>query len=113
MKDMDYISQMVQETLQSNKFQGVEASEEPVEIRVKRNVAKNCLVISNEKGQDLEIPENWGPFKNRIVHNFIVDSSDDPYDFLSVLSSFLGQELGSIRIIIEKKLDDSSFGSAA
>lgn len=94
----DFISQMVEETMGA-----YDSSDKPTEellsIDLEYSSYRKCYIYKGY-GQNLEIPRNWGPFANRISKEFILNTADDPYKFLEILSVFLVQEVESVKINI-------------
>lgn len=113
MKENDFIGQMVQETIHSGEDKSNILSfsqENSFELNALYDDVRKCYILSN-KQEDIEIPENWGPFKNRISTEFIVSRFDDKDFFLDIISVFYGKELNSVKILLENtssKLSDKS-----
>ena len=108
MKDNDFITLMVQETLNQHNNDLTVQCLEAYEDR-----EKACIVISNSSGQSLEVPKNWGPFKAMMGNHVYIHQENDQYEFLSVLSSFLGQDYDSIRIVLGQTTHSQSHRDAA
>ena len=106
-KGKDYISQMVQETFEgiSDNVLEFRATSNQMELNfntleVKLSKERGCLAI-HFKGELLEIPVTWGPFKAFDIHRAEVDlriTRDDPSKLLFVLSNLFDQEINNIHI---------------
>lgn len=101
MSATDFISQMVEETLQKEQTEGdkVLPFHQPdcFEIEAVYNPTKKCYSVS-ANNQIIEIPKNWGPFKNRIATEFILNTTDDKEHFLVVVSSFFARKIDCLKI---------------
>lgn len=114
MKEMDYISKMVQETLQgASDRRGMGMQHPPSILQAYKNLQKRCIVIVNRAGDELEVPINWGPFKNNYQNEFLIESESDEFDFLPIISTFFQEDFFAIRIVVEDKFKDHSDRSAA
>lgn len=92
MSKPDFISQMVEDTITDTNFKAsnVLSFEPPVNtynLNVELHEEKKCYIVHNES-KSIEIPINWGPFKNRISREFTIDQGEDRHMILSVLSIF-------------------------
>ena len=107
MKESDYIGLMVQETIQiseESEYHELDFAESVDRtIHLQYDQIRCCHIMASKKG-DLEIPQNWGPFKNRISHEIYLDISDDKYDFLSILNQHLGERFTSVKLITSPDL---------
>tara|TARA_Y100000590_G_C15421100_1_gene901437 strand:- start:395 stop:742 length:348 start_codon:yes stop_codon:yes gene_type:complete len=104
MKENDFIGQMVQETLSNSNYDSYEFSHDAdslCEIRVKVDQARGCYLIWSEK-EHLEIPKNWGPFKNRISGEFILSKKEDNEHFLDMLSVFFQQDISTAKFVLDQ-----------
>lgn len=112
MDGKDFISKMVEETLGESletednvlKFEQPEC----FELQAKYIANKQCFQIMAH-GKTIEIPKNWGPFKNRIANEFILSPLDDKEHLIPVISAFLGKQLDCLKIQLldsEHNLDD-------
>mgnify|MGYP001371219013 CR=1 FL=1 len=95
MNENDFITLMVQETLNQHNDDNTVHSLEAFEDR-----DKACIVIVNQSGEVLEVPKNWGPFKAMMGNHVYINQENDNYELLSILESFLGQRYESIRIVL-------------
>ncbi len=95
MKENDFITLMVQETLNLQTDADIVPTISAYEDR-----DKACIVISNDEGEVLEIPKIWGPFKSMMGNHVYISQDNDSYEFLSILNSFLGHENLAVRIIL-------------
>lgn len=116
MGDQDFIGQMVQETIsieQDDKSNLLSFTHEnSFEIRAFYDKTRFCYVIHNKK-EIMEIPENWGPFKNRISKEFFLSKFDDKDNFIEIVSIFLDRKLDSIKFILDNVEDKISLNQAA
>lgn len=100
MKDRDIIAQMVQETIDNQNTSNVlkfKSPEDTETFNVNFNEIKKCYTLTTDS-KKLEIPMNWGPFKNRIATEFTLSIDEDDDKFISALSAFLDKPLYSIKI---------------
>lgn len=100
MKDGDFIAQMVQETIDSQQTSNVLKFKNPDDTEtfdVHFDQSKKCYTLKTPS-KTLEIPMNWGPFKNRIASEFTLSIDEDDDKFINVLSTFLEKPLYSIKI---------------
>lgn len=102
MANKDLISQMVDDTIeQENCSVGnllpFEIPTNTFTVEAFYDEKKQCFLIT-ANGKSLEIPKNWGPFKNRIATEIVISKNDDNYLFLDVLSVFLGKRIDLLRI---------------
>jgi len=115
--EIDFISKMVQETLDGEQVDHVVdvnfLRSAHVEIMANYDAKLRCYVIRNEHNKVLQIPENWGPFKNRIATEFIVSRQDDNYLFLDILSEFCEQNIDNLKVCIEIRDDRVKLRKAA
>lgn len=107
MKEKDFISLMVQETLSLQ-----ESSDRAFTLYAHEDIQRMCLSIENDVGELLEIPKNWGPFQNLMGSQAYITTENDDYEFLGVLSQFFGYDFQSVRIVLEQAQDES-FSRAA
>jgi hypothetical protein len=116
MKTNDFIGQMVHETISTeNSTQQDMLSFENnnfFKLEVSYDKKRMCFVLENDKGT-LEVPQNWGPFKNRIASQFYISEFDDPEGFISIISNFFDQEISSIKIILKNPENDMGYHDAA
>ncbi len=116
MKEADFIGQMVQETIQTNdndKSNLLSFSQEnSFELCAFYDKKRFCYILHNHK-EILEVPKDWGPFKNRISSEFIVSRFDDKDHFLDIISIFYKKDLNSIKIVVENFPNMLSHKSAA
>lgn len=116
MKENDFIGQMVQDTIHSSdnntNLYNFDDSEVDRIIHFDFDFKRQCHCLTHKK-QTLEIPRNWGPFKNRISPSIVISSSDDKYLFLDILNSFLGCELTSVRIVMSSDSNIFDLSKAA
>lgn len=112
MKDNDFISQMVNDTIAATD----EAHADVLPFATPSNhfvvyanydESKHCYVIKS-KGKSLEIPKNWGPFHNRISQEFMILKGDDQHHFIDILSKFMGVKLEHLKIKLETSSTVSS-----
>lgn len=108
MKDNDFITLMVQETLNLQDDDSVVPT-----LSAYQDRAKACIVITNSSGESLEIPKNWGPFKSMMGHHVYLSRENDTNEFLSVLNSFLGAEYEAVRITLGETTQSQSQSKAA
>lgn len=109
MSKSDFISQMVEETIasQASHEDNVLSFKKPINsdtFELAYSDTRKCLILEH-KGEFLEIPKNWGPFKNRFSREFSVSTSDDKYHFLSMLSIFVGSEISHAEFKIDYQQD--------
>lgn len=114
MKNRDLIGQMVQETI-SEDFEEQNnvlryQHEDFFEIHAFLDSERLCYVIHNN-GSVIEVPQIWGPFKNRISSEFYLTKFDDRSDFISIMSEFYQKDIETIKIILDK--ENSDFRKAA
>lgn len=114
MSKSDFISQMVEETIAplENHETNVLSFENPALSHVfdlEYSEFKKCLILKNE-GRVLEIPKNWGPFKNRISKEISISAGDDKYLLLSMLSIFFDTEIShaEFKIQIDQELNKAA-----
>lgn len=97
----DFISLMVQETLDSEQSVGEKVlpyqSPDCFEVEAIYNEAKKCYLICADN-KFIEIPKNWGPFKNRISQEFILLKEDDHDLFLDIISTFFQKNIECMKI---------------
>lgn len=102
MNNKDFIGQMVQDTIEKNEEKSnlYHFSDNEVDriIHFDFDHHRKCHLLKHKK-EVLEVPSNWGPFKNRISSNITLFADDDKYLFLDMLNTFLGSELRSVKII--------------
>ena len=102
MANKDFISQMVEDTIEQDVCSGgdllpFEMPTNTFTVEAVYNHRKQCfMIMANDKF--LEIPKNWGPFKNRIATEFMISKRDDNYLFLEVISVFFGQKIDLLKI---------------
>jgi hypothetical protein len=102
MANKDLISQMVDDTIEQENCSGgnllpFEIPTNTFTVEAVYNDIKKCFMITaNDKS--LEIPKNWGPFKNRIATEIVISKNDDNYLFLNVFSVFLGQRIDLLKV---------------
>jgi hypothetical protein len=108
MSDKDLIDIMVRETLSEKKSLDPFKLVQPFGISAIYDKTRLCFVIEGSE-YSLEIPENWGPFKNRLSASFEITPESDKELFLPIISSFLGKELS--HIMIELKGVENKFES--
>ena len=113
MNDKYLIDLMVQETIQGDVPSNViPLSNENTFQLTARYIAKRRCFLIKKNDKNLEVPENWGPFKNRLSQSFTLTSFEDSDDFLSVLELFYDRELTSVQITIEGKESKVFFSQA-
>ena len=117
MNDKDFISKMVHETLEGATSQNVEdvnfLQSSFFEIKAKYDYHKKCYIIWNTTNEALEIPENWGPFKNRISTEFTITKAEDKFLFLDILSLHFEQNITNLKISLENRGDRFALRKAA
>lgn len=101
MSATDFISKMVEETLRKEQAQGEQVlpfhQPDCFEVEAIYSAEKKCYMIE-ANNLSIEIPKNWGPFKNRIASEFILSTSDDKEMFLDVVSSFFNRKIDCLKI---------------
>jgi len=116
MNNKDFIGQMVHETISSEQDDKSNllsfTHENSFEIRALYNSKRRCYIIRNKR-ESVEIPENWGPFKNRISSEFYLSKFDDKDNFVEVISLFFKRELTSIKVSLENTQGKFPINSAA
>ena len=116
MKSDDFIGQMVHETISTEN----EVHQDVLSFRsidyFKLNVfydkKRMCFVIRSEK-KIIEVPKNWGPFKNRIASEFYISEFDDTEGFIPIISEFFNQEIRTLKIVLENPEVDMGYHDAA
>ena len=68
---------------------------ERVEIEAIYDANRKCFVL-NLAGQSIEVPKNWGPFKNRISQSFSFDRSEDHFFFIPIIEDILHRTIDCI-----------------
>ena len=111
MKDNDFISQMLLETLNEdsssrNDFMFVDGPSDAMQVEAFFDSVRSCYCL-NFAGQAIEIPSNWGPFKNRVAKEFSLVKSEDSDYFLDIISEVYGQDIKSIKVFIHSVENDS------
>lgn len=101
MKEMDYISQMVLETLQPTHHEETDRYQQIAVVHGFEDRDRKCIVLLNKMGYELEVPINWGPFKDFIGKELIIEKDQDPHSFLSVISSFFNEDFQAVRIDLD------------
>lgn len=120
MKDNDFISQMLMETLEDTSFQKsdeftlIKSFDDAVELQVTKDEERECFCFTL-KETPIEVPVNWGPFKNRISRDFTLSRSEDTDYFLDILSDILMYRVQNIRIMITDSVQEQvqSYNQAA
>ena len=107
MKEKDFISLMVQETLSLQ-----ESSDRAFTLYAQEDIQRMCLSIENDVGELLEVPKNWGPFRDLMGSQIFITAENDSYEFLGVISQFFGYDFQSVRIVLEHNQEES-FNKAA
>jgi len=101
MSTTDFISQMVEETLdrETDHGESILPFHQPdcFEVEAIYNPRKQCFMICAHN-KFIEIPKNWGPFKNRIAKEFILSPNDDKEDFLAVASLFFNRQIECLKV---------------
>ena len=102
MKESDLIGQMVQETIQNadDTEHNVLDFTHDVDriIYLQFDSVRLCHIIKNKK-KTLEIPQNWGPFRNRISSEIHIDEFEDRHEFLAVLRQFFDANFKSVKMV--------------
>ncbi len=114
MDDKNLIDLMVQETIQGEAPSNVIPfqNENTFQISAIYQPERKCYQIS-KKNEVLEIPKNWGPFRNRISQSFTLTPFEDSDDFLSVLEMFYGRDINSAQITLINSSTEVFFGQAS
>ena len=116
MSNKDFIGQMVQETIsneQDDKSNLLSFTHEnSFEVKAFYDSKRYCYIIHNKR-EVVEIPENWGPFKNRVSSEFYLSKFDDKDNFVEVISLFFKRELVSIKVSLENTQGKFPINSAA
>lgn len=101
MSNTDFIAKMVEETLgqENDHSDDVLPFYKPdcFEIEAIYNPEKQCFLICAQ-GKSIEIPKNWGPFKNRIAKEFILSRGDDKEHFLDMVSLFYNHQIECLKV---------------
>ena len=103
MKETDFISQMLLDTIDddssmgTNDFMFVDGPSDALEIDASCDELRSCYVF-NVNGQVLEVPVNWGPFKNRLALEFTLSESEDKEHFLDIISALCNNKVTSVRV---------------
>ncbi len=97
MIEKSLIDLMVDETFSSERaYKQLELLPfERIEIEAIFDKRRNCFVL-NLAGLSIEIPKNWGPFKNRISQNFSLDRSEDYFFLIPVIENILNKTIDAI-----------------
>lgn len=113
MNDKYLIDLMVQETIQGDIPSNVISlsSEDTFQLTANYIQNRKCYQIQR-KDKKLEVPENWGPFKNRLSQSFTLTAFEDSDDFIGVLELFFDRELKSVNINIQGREDRVFFSQA-
>ncbi|MBD66866.1 MAG: hypothetical protein CME62_16810 [Halobacteriovoraceae bacterium] len=89
-----------QEDAQSNRSEYIyNQNKEFTEILASYNQTKKCYLLSYQN-KTLEVPKNWGPFKNRISTEFELTSDNDHHHFLAVLSDYYQTEFKHLKFTL-------------
>lgn len=106
MSSYDLIEQMVQETISNTSTQAsgechlsLLNSKKTCKLYASYNSTKLCYIISLD-GNKIEIPKNWGPFKNRISTEFTISSREDEDKFFEVVSAFFNIKESALKVVI-------------
>lgn len=99
-KENDFIEKMVQETIEmvesdKSNIRGFAIKSDRV-INLIFDHARHCYIV-NHGDSTIEIPDNWGPFKNRNTYEFEVNQADDDYHILDIFSHFFNEEFRCIK----------------
>jgi hypothetical protein len=103
MKETDFISQMLLDTIDdsssvlTNDFMLVDGPEDVLLVDAVRDSQRSCYIFEIN-GQVLEVPVNWGPFKNRLALEFTLGESEDKYKFLEIISTLCNNKVTNIKI---------------
>ena len=106
MSKSDFISQMVEDTIadtepRENNILSFEAPKNICHLDLELNEKKKCYVL-RDSDRCLEIPINWGPFKNRISREFTLGLGEDKHLILSMLSVFFDKPITNARFSINR-----------
>ena len=117
MDNNDFISKMVEETLgqELDQDEAVLKFEQPecFELQATYLPSKKCFQIM-ANGRTIEIPKNWGPFKNRIANEFVLSHHDDKDELIPVISAFLGKPLDCLKVkLLKSEHNLEEYSSAA
>ena len=117
MSATDFISIMVEETLDQENDQGesILPFHQPdcFEVEAVYNPRKKCFMICAHN-KFIEIPKNWGPFKNRVAKEFILSRSDDKEDFLTVASLFFNRQIECLKVqLIDTEIGINEYSKSA
>ncbi|MAX65349.1 MAG: hypothetical protein QF441_14615 [Bacteriovoracaceae bacterium] len=104
MAKKDFIQQMVKDTISFSQeyysdnvlplsFKGA------FEISAFYDRKRKCYILHNES-EVLEIPRNWGPFRNRVSIRFQLSKYDDKDNFVEILSLFFNKDLEHVQVNI-------------
>jgi hypothetical protein len=116
MSNKDFIGQMVQETIsienddKSNLLSFT--NENSFEVKATYDSKRFCYVIHNKR-EAVEVPENWGPFKNRVSSVFHLSKFDDKDNFVEIISVFFKRDLHSIKVVLQNTQGKFPINSAA
>jgi hypothetical protein len=103
MKESDFISQMLLDTISDdspvvgNDFMLVDGLSNAFEIDAVLDEQRSCYVFE-VSGSALEVPINWGPFKNRLALEFTLSESEDKENFLDIVSSLCNHKVKCIKV---------------
>lgn len=116
MKDTDFIGQMVHETIESeNPNKSSLLSFKPEvdgEVWVGLDEVRKCYIIQH-KQKSLEVPFNWGPFKNRISKEIILDIHEDTHHFIEVFNVYFQTNYQSMKLNLDKNWEKFQGNKAA
>ena len=103
MKTEDLIGQMVQETISNLNREGTSvlllSDKDCFKLEAVYDEKRMCFVLSHGD-KSIEIPKNWGPFKNRITKQFVLSEFDDGELFIPIIAAFYQEKINSIKISI-------------
>lgn len=117
MNDNDLISKLVHETLEFAENQQVDdvnfLQSNFFNIKAKYDYSKRCYIIQNHSLSLIEIPENWGAFKNRIATEFTITKNEDKFLFLDILSIHFDRKIENLRVSLENRSERFTMRRAA
>lgn len=114
MNDKSLIDLMVEETFSHESYPTQIEMFAPcsIDLEAKYQADKKCFSI-NLKELGLEIPMNWGLFKNRISNHFSLNKHDDLDFFIPIVESVLGTNIDQIQFTLVYPEEDYLSGHKA
>ena len=107
MKNDDFISLMVQETLEMSTAQdrhlrlvSGQFNDHELVLKIRLDQHRKCFVIE-QNNRKIEFPNNWGPFKNFQNDTITLNGQTDRYGLINVLSLYFGVTAQQVTFLLD------------